>query len=461
LLFQIIIQKYESFCFLCNLAAMKNPSDMLLILTPAVTNRLRYIAALMVKELLGLEVEFTPSADEFAGYKGPRLCYAKEPMAEGLFIPSCGLLSETSVLHREVTYGAINGVPALFVATEGNEPGFDLFAAAFYMVSRHEEYDHHKKDTFGRFPATESIAWRNGFLELPVVNLWARMLGELLKKHVPSVSIHQPEYRFTPTIDIDHAWCYRGRTFSRTLGGIGRSLMNLRPGEVVSRLKVLGGVAPDPYDTYSFIREAHGPDGIDPLWFILFADYGRDDNNVTLTSRIFHRLVQDLDRHRTVGIHPSLSSNKHLLKLEDEYYGLCDLVDRPVTISRQHFLKLSMPKTYRTLIGLGITDDYSMGYASHLGFRAGMASPFPFFDLSRNEVTPLIIHPVSVMDVTIVDYLRLNRDEGLKAIVNVIDTVKSSHGEFVSLWHNESLGEMGRWKGWREVYIEMVKKAIT
>jgi hypothetical protein len=168
-----------------------------------------------------------------------------------------------------------------------------------------------------------------------------------------------------------------------------------------------------------------------------------------------------LDVHGKVGIHPSLSSNKYLLKVEGEITGLGDILGRNITSSRQHFLKLSMPRTYRTLMQFGISDDYSMGYASNPGFRAGIAMPFPFFDLLRNEATTLTIHPVTLMDVTMKDYLRLSREESLEQISSMIRTIRAVNGEFVSLWHNESLGDTGRWEGWRAVYEKMVKLAST
>ena len=102
-----------------------------------------------------------------------------------------------------------------------------------------------------------------------------------------------------------------------------------------------------------------------------------------------------------------------------------------------------------------------MGYPSHPGFRAGITIPFRFFDLASNETTPLVVHPVSVMDVTLRDYLRLSTEESLDTIIGVIKTIRSVNGDCVSLWHNESLGETGRWKGWRRVYEEMVKAAST
>ena len=280
-----------------------------------------------------------------------------------------------------------------------------------------------------------------------------------IKKKYPGLKFNHPQYHFIPTIDVDHAWCYLGRTFARTMGGFGRSLLNGHFYEIADRFNVLAGMATDPYDSYAYIDSVHKPYANYPLFFILFADYGMNDNNVTITSKKFHLLLRELDRHGKVGIHPSLSSNKHLLKFEDEYDGLCEVLDRDVTISRQHFLKLSMPRTYRTLNQLGITDDYSMGYASNAGFRAGIAMPFPFFDLGREEVTPLMIHPVSLMDVTMKDYLRLSKVESIEKIGKMIQTIKSVNGEFVSLWHNESLGNASRWKGWNMVYNEMVKLA--
>jgi hypothetical protein len=433
---------------------------MLLILTVSVSNRLLYISDLMLKEMLGLDVRFTTSREEFANYSGPKLSYAKEPLADGLFIEASGLLFETTICLYELKSSANNGVPVLF-ATAGplSAMAFDPFSAAFYLVSRYEEYHPHKKDSFGRYPVTESIAWREKFLDIPIVHLWADMLKQLLTKHFPCLIFQPLEYHFVPTIDIDHAWCYLGRTLSRTMGGFLRSVMHGRMEEITGRFKVLAGMAPDPYDNYAYINEVHMPYANLPIFFVLFADYGLSDNNVTVTSKKFHLLLRELDKHGRVGIHPSLSSNRHLSKLENEFGGLCEVLNRDVALSRQHFLKLTMPETYRSLLQLGITDDYSMGYASQTGFRAGISIPFLFFDLVKDVATTLRIHPVTLMDVTMKDYLRLSKVESLEKISAMIQTIRAVNGEFVSLWHNESLGDTGRWTGWREVYEEMVKMA--
>jgi len=70
-------------------------------------------------------------------------------------------------------------------------------------------------------------------------------------------------------------------------------------------------------------------------------------------------------------------------------------------------LRLNLPDTYRNLIDEDITDDYSMGYAALPGFRAGICSPYNFYDLDIEVETKLRVHPFMVMDGTLKDYMKL------------------------------------------------------
>ncbi len=433
---------------------------MLLIFTSSVSTRLRYIAHLLFKEIYGLKTEFTLSEEEYLQYEGPKIAYGQKDPGEGLFVEASGLLFEQTVFLREVPIRMHREIPLLFESVTGHSGfPFDLLAASFYLVSRYEEYTSVKHDKYGRFPASDSIAFRGGFLEKPVVNIWLKLFIERLQQLYPGLTTHQRPYRYLPTIDIDHAYAYKHRPLHRTIGGIGRSLSKGRLPEVVDRFRVLAGIMSDPYDSYVFIRDLHELHHLPTLWFLLFADYGGDDNNIPVRGRGLSRLVKDLSAWSEIGIHPSLSSNTHSSKLKQEIDGLSLLTGKEITRSRQHFLKFSFPSTFLQLGELGITDEFSMGYASHPGFRAGIAHPFRFFNLSGNLVTDLHIHPVPLMDVTFRDYLRADPDESLDRIKQMIKQVRSCNGELVSLWHNESLSGYGRWKGWRRVYEQMVALA--
>ncbi|MDP4281795.1 MAG: polysaccharide deacetylase family protein [Bacteroidota bacterium] len=436
---------------------------MLLVYVPEITRRISYIYSLVFEDLLGYKLELTTSLDDYRSCSGPRIACSKVPIDSGLFLKSDGLLYEKEIHEQHITLSTYEGLPVFF---SHNDPDsilpFDLMSASFYLVTRYEEYFPFEADRHGRFSSNQSLAYKNGFLQSPLVNLWAAKLGEKISNAFPLEDPERIQFRFVPTIDIDHAFAYRGRNLLRTAGGYLRSFSGMDWNEISTRTRVLFRKMEDPFDIYEMISSIHKEAGLSPLFFILFSDRGGgNDNNVRLSNLNFRDLLLQLDEHENVGLHPSLRSNRRFDLLESEYRGLSNSLGRDVTASRQHFLYLSFPDTYRNLVRLGITDDYSLSYSEIPGFRASIASPFLFYDLLRNEPTSLMIHPTTVMDVTLKDQLGLTPETALGLIEKLIHQVKAVSGEFVSLWHNESLSEWGRWKGWLPVYQELIKMATV
>ena len=169
-----------------------------------------------------------------------------------------------------------------------------------------------------------------------------------------------------------------------------------------------------------------------------------------MSGRKFHILIKSLGDYSEIGIHPSYAAANDLKKLSEETARLSRILNKEITKSRQHFIKLKLPFSYHNLINMDIQEDYSMGFPDQPGFRAGVCTPFNFYDLELENPTPLIIHPFTVMDGSLKDYLKLNNKDSLSLLLQLVDEVKAVGGEFISLWHNESLGGEGRWKGWKE-----------
>ena len=239
-----------------------------------------------------------------------------------------------------------------------------------------------------------------------------------------------------------------------------KSIIALDFKEISERTKVLSGLNKDPFDTFDLQFSLQQKYNLKPIYFILFAQYAQHDKNIYVFNNEFKSLIKSIADYAEVGIHPSYASNNNPKKLFNEILLLSNVLNREVSKSRQHFLKLSFPYTYRNLIEADILQDFSMGYAAETGFRAGICDPFNFYDIDLESETKLKIFPFALMEGTLRDYHNISAYEALKHIKPIIDEVKAVNGTFISLWHNESLSNQKRWIGWHTVYEEMIKLAL-
>lgn len=436
---------------------------MLLVYLTRETNRTKYTFRLLLGELLGIEFTTTTNPAEYASYTGPKFSYCRSaPEDEALHFTAHNLLFQRGIDTTETGFGHHDGLPVLFKTfNKRSALPFDLFAATFYMVSRYEEYLPYRRDEYGRFSARESLAYQKGFLHKPVVNIWSLMLLEVLVRQWSDLKTKRPTYTCEPTIDIDAAYSFRNKGFLRTMGGFYKNLRAANFPEFRHRARVLAGIENDPFDVFNQFHELHRQLNLHPIYFILFSGYGQYDKNIPVQNQSFRMLIKSLADYARVGIHPSYQSNDSFTTLRREAGQLSQLLNTEITCSRQHFLKLDLPVTYRNLINIDITDDYTMGFAADAGFRAGICRPFTFYDLDLDAETPLTVHPFTVMDGTMKDYLKLSNQQAIDFAAKLIAEVKNVGGVFTTLWHNETHSETGRWTGWREVYRTILEIAAT
>jgi hypothetical protein len=433
----------------------------MLIYTPFQTRRINYIFKIYFSNLLGIDFNITCDKDTFINFDGVKISYAEQPLSNEIFFSSTNILFEETIHQIDIQFTEFDNILVPFAVNNKKSAfPFDPFAAGFYLISRYEEYLPYIKDQHERFSPNQSLAFRNYFLKKPVINIWAQNIEEKIKSFYPNFKTKKKEFTFVPTIDIDSAYAYRLKGIIRSIGGYLKSLKKFDFSEIIERTKVLTGLSNDYFDTYSNLSFIHQKYNLRPIFFILFARYGTFDKNIPINNQKFHSLIKMLDDEADVGIHPSYASNSNINILKEEINNLSNVLNRPITKSRQHFLKLSMPQTYRNLLELGITDDYTMGYASEIGFRASIASPFNFYDLEMDIETNLIIHPFAFMEGTLRDYHNKDANSAKPIIYSLIDEVKKVNGTFISLWHNESLCNKKRWVGWDQLYNDMIEYAL-
>ena len=384
-----------------------------------------------------------------------RIAYG-QPSADhtALVLPAHSFLSGSHPDEADLAVNWRDDCPCFFPAGEG----YDTLACIFFMLSRYEEYQPFTPDRHERFPASESHALRNNYLHLPVVRMYVRRLVEALRsKYLELPPAKQWAFQLRPTYDIDLLWAYRYRGWRGIASGV-RDLVTGKWSRATARFT--GKAADDPYATLRYLLALH-PKVKPHIFWLLANNERREDVNPHPVPAEQTKFMQSLTQDAIHGIHPGYNSIQVEKKLEEERRFFEKVFGRRPVHSRQHFLRLRLPLTYRTLRLHGITDDHSMGYGDATGWRAGTNLPFGWYDLEREEMTGLIIHPFAVMDVTLKNYLKLSPAAAQTHLSELIATTKPYGGDFALLWHNSSFAEDFGWRGWRAVYEALWREAAA
>ncbi len=426
-----------------------------------ITNRLRYSCEFIGLELFNSPILVTDNVDEFKSYQGPRINYDFSPILDDEFrMHPHKLLFEESITAQTISCNEKKGIKFFFEIGDSDFP-FDLFAAVFYLLSRYEEYLPHQKDEYGRFSHKSSLAFKEDFLHRPLINAWIEEFKIFLSRRFPTISFYNKAFRFYPTYDIDLAWKYKGKGIIRNLGGC---LIAIRRGDwdsVKERIRVLTGQQKDPYDAYEWLDALHLYCRMKPYYFFLLAENLKGvDKNISPSDKQLQRLIAYHAKRGIVGIHPSWQSGDDKKLFNQEKGWLEFIAGHEVRQSRQHYLRFSLPETFRTLLKAGIKEDFSMGYGTINGFRASVASPFYWFDLEKNESSNLLLHPFCFMDANCYYEQGYSAIQAFSELMDLYYAVKKVNGTMITIWHNQFLGSEKIFRQWKNVYEIFLKDEV-
>src|SRR5262249_37872507 len=158
------------------------------------------------------EITITNNVDEFKNADAVKINYSTATIAiDELRISPQLLLFEETIKPQTVECFDWNGIKAFF-KSDGDIP-FDIFAASFYLLGRYEEYLPVEEDQYGRFAHTNSLAFKENFLHLPLVDLWIKELIKTIGQKHSVFNIQHSTFAFIPTYDIDIAYSYLHHSF--------------------------------------------------------------------------------------------------------------------------------------------------------------------------------------------------------------------------------------------------------
>jgi hypothetical protein len=423
---------------------------MLLVYTHKITPRLKYVFKHVCTRILGIEVSFTTKIEEFIAHDALKISYTKQQLGNEFFIKSHDILFEQGLNDIDINVQNWGRTKCFFFNGEKSAIPFDVFAASFYLLSRYEEYLPHVKDNYGRFLATESVAFKHGFLHQPVVDVWAYKFKEALQTQFIEYQFVQKKYSVKPIIDVPSAYHFKFKGIMRSFGGSVKDIFQFKFKTLYNRFMVIFGLKHDPYDTFKYILNRQKQSKFKFLFFFLIGDYSTYDKGINPNKKKFVSLIKHVADYCEVGLKTSFFSIDDFSILKKEKLKMEEIINTTLKASRQSFSKLNLPESYRNLIELEILEDYTMGYVNEVGFRAGSCTPFLFYDLDYEIQTPLKIYSYHIMD-----YVLLKNQSLLdkkKVLNEIISEVKQVNGEFVPVFHNYTFSEIERWKGFKELF---------
>jgi hypothetical protein len=344
--------------------------------------------------------------------------------------------------------------------------GIDVFGSAFFMLTRYEEAIGDHRDIHDRFPASASLAFREGFLDRPVIDEYVEVLWSTLQRLWPQLRRHQRRYSLRVTCDVDHPYHPSASSLKRLLMRMGGEALRKRSikaswkpvrNYIASRS---GDWQNDPYhhmvDWMMDVNE-HAGNKVAFYFIPEITDSRMDDTCAVNDPAVIAMMRRIADRGHEIGIHPGYKTYKSITGILSGKARLQQVLDKAgirqdINGGRQHYLRwaTTTPGLWETA---KLTYDSTLGYADWAGFRCGTCHEYPMFDMHARMPLKIRQRPLICMESSVIGYMgygytqtALDKMQELKA------TARKFEGSFTLLWHNSYLEAAGA----REIYREVI-----
>ena len=430
-------------------------------------NTIHYIVRFLLGEDISddllSQVGYTDDPKEYHRYKlviFPSPFFTPEIYGSLKSIPSVPLQiwEEAPILFGNPMIEVIEGTRIIYP---------DLVASTYFLISRYEEMVRDDvRDVHGRFPGIESLPFRAGFIDSPLVDEYSKLLRIQLREAGCEIQEPSKEIRkIYLTHDVDQISHYR--SVRGLMGGLLRGIRWPKEGNEAIK-SYFGGLRNDPWYTLPWlfkldnsVRQVLGNDRCETIAFIRVGGGTRKEDKPFITHHIQDfQSVLNLCRKKNiiVGLHSSYEAGIKPDRIADEKKHLERVWKRKTTYNRHHYLDTREPQDMQTLIDVGITDDFTLGYADVAGFRLGTCRSVKWINPNTRHVTSLTLHPLTIMDSTLSDkrYMYMNSHDAYEYCIRLINMVESWNGELVLLWHNTTVENIPQ-SYHRKLYQDIIK----
>jgi len=424
---------------------------MLLIFTQKATPRLTYVFKHVFTRILGIEIGFTSTIEEFVAYNEAKISYGKQPMGNELFFQSEGLLVQQGIESVDITVKEWEDTSCFFAVSSRSALPYDIFAASFYLLSRYEEYLPHVKDELSRYPASESLGYKHEFLQQPVVDIWAYKLISVLQEVFPSIVLPKKKMEVHSVIEASQPYAFSHKGLFRNVLGYVSDFLKFRMRSVLKRSKVILGLRKDPYNTFNWIIAATKASTAKVTIFFMLGDALVFSEGLSQHRKKFRSLMKFVSDYQELGLLFSPNALHEYESLKTEKKQLEEITNRTLLSTMNAQFLVNLPDVPRHLIELEVQRDFTMAYRNAIGFRAGTCTPFLFYDLDFEIKTPLEIQPIATATMAMNG---LEETEIERAVNSLYNEVKKVRGTFTIRFSNRDFADGPQGRMWRRIFSE-------
>jgi hypothetical protein len=337
----------------------------------------------------------------------------------------------------------------------GIKTDVDIFGIVFFMLSRMEELDNTKLDEHQRFSAKESIAYKLGFLDRPIVDEYVELLWSMMKYLWPELKRKETVPEIIVGCDVDTPFDCSSKSISNLIRPLVGDLIKRRNlNQALNRvrryfsfhreLEINKDI--DPFYTFDYYMDVVEKAGLKATFFFIPDSsqpmngcYNLQDEKILLLIKII------TSRGHSIGLHGSYQSYNDrgiLLNGIEKLYSVLNSigVSEPLIKNRQHYLRWDVMTTPDLLEEAGVDIDYSGGYADHAGFRYGTSKQFNLWSWKQNKMLEIKEQPLVLMENSIFEYQCLPYNQlTLDSLLNLKKESLKYKGNFSFLWHNSEV----------------------
>jgi hypothetical protein len=343
--------------------------------------------------------------------------------------------------------------------------GIDIAGSVFFLLTRYEELVLKSRDIHGRFPAFASIAYKEGFLDRPIVDEYIEILWVCMKRLWSHLNRREKAYKIYLSHDVDSPLWFANNYWIKSLKSVFGDILKRKDFILAyNRLKtqLTKDYSRDPYNTFAYIMDLSERFGlISAFYFKTDASDPKFDNYYDLETPWMKDLLKQIhERGHEIGLHTSYEAHKDFERTRNEFNRLLRITEKlgikqEKWGGRQHYLRWENPISWQIWEDVGLDYDSTVGFADHVGFRCGTCQEFPVFNLITRKALRLRERPLIIMEGTLLgtSYMALSPEKAMEWIEHLSKISRQFNGIFTLLWHNSTLSE--RWQ--RDLYIKTLE----